>query len=66
MPTALNIIPQFAFIRAIFLMNQRCTVDYACYGPPSTLYIEDEFSQCLIWLYADALIFFLFFLYLDQ
>eukprot|EP01091_Cochliopodium_minus_P001939 TRINITY_DN1188_c0_g2_i2.p1 TRINITY_DN1188_c0_g2~~TRINITY_DN1188_c0_g2_i2.p1 ORF type:complete len:1683 (-),score=415.80 TRINITY_DN1188_c0_g2_i2:354-4655(-) len=66
LPFYLNLVPQFPFIRGIYLMNTKCINQLACYGSLGGIRIEDEFAQDLIWLFADAIIFFVLHLYLDQ
>jgi ABC-type multidrug transport system fused ATPase/permease subunit len=64
-PTWILMWPQFAFVRALFLMNDACAEKHLCVGPVWTLPFDDELTACLIALFVAAVVYFILFLYLD-
>lgn len=57
LPKWLLIWPQFSFVRGIYLLNDACAQRFSCYGPLWTLSIDDEFIDCLFFLYGAALVY---------
>ena len=66
LPFWLNLLPQFPFIRGIYLMNMSCLNNLSCYGSLGTIKIQDELALDFIWLFADAIIYLLLHIYFDQ
>ena len=65
MPIGFYFYPQFAFIRGIYLMNDRCAQDYACYGQLWEIDASDELWHSVAALFIGGVVYFLLGLYLD-
>eukprot|EP01117_Protostelium_nocturnum_P007430 TRINITY_DN2658_c0_g1_i1.p1 TRINITY_DN2658_c0_g1~~TRINITY_DN2658_c0_g1_i1.p1 ORF type:complete len:1127 (+),score=257.54 TRINITY_DN2658_c0_g1_i1:1736-5116(+) len=66
-PTAYLILPQFAFIRAIYLMSYRCNSQTLCYGMFHSFsdIFNTELGRCLLFLFVDAIIYMVVAIYLE-
>lgn len=66
LPTGCLALPLFGLVRAVFLMNDRCTAFLDCYGPLSDIPADDELLPVLASLYICAAAYFLAGLYMDS
>jgi ABC-type multidrug transport system ATPase subunit len=65
MPTFLNILPQFAMVRSVYLMNWSCSMKYQCISELHTSESK-ELETCIGFMYLDFLLYFLLGFYLDK
>eukprot|EP01105_Mastigella_eilhardi_P012724 TRINITY_DN2905_c0_g1_i1.p1 TRINITY_DN2905_c0_g1~~TRINITY_DN2905_c0_g1_i1.p1 ORF type:complete len:1245 (-),score=294.06 TRINITY_DN2905_c0_g1_i1:763-4497(-) len=66
MAPGLLLISQFAMIRAIYLMNYVCAINYQCYGTLWKISGQDELTTVLAFLYLDTVLYLLVALYVDS
>lgn len=49
--------------RALYLMNNACAIEYACYGSLSTISRSDEYVSCVVALLVSSIVYYLMYLY---
>ena len=65
LPTVFLLNPQFAMVRAVFLMNWRCSATLDCYTL-TELSFDDELTSCLVFMLFDFFLYLILGLYFDE